>query len=279
VTIAQFGRSFRLQVGGLEVNNVDSLAALRVEFKIERDKRRDPDTASFIIYNLNPEHRADLESQAQVSCVFDAGYKDNVQQMFAGILRRAVSFKQGGTWATSIKVGDGESPKIALARLNKTYAKGTPISAALQDLVQLTEIKSGNLSELIDAARIAGQDKWLRAKTISGPPMSELYRLARSFGFGYTIQDGVFVFHSDTSSTGAGVILSPDTGLIEVPKLDSKGNVQFKALLTADILPQALVELRSESVSGKYVVQKTEHAGDSAGGDWCVSGTGKPYKS
>lgn len=266
----QYLRSFRLQVGSIEIESVSGSVALRVAFQIKRDSSRDPDEAVFAIYNLNESHRSELESNELVPLVFEAGYQDNVQQLFAGVVRRASSAREGRDWVTTLTLGDGESPAIQQARILKTYAKGSPLRTALRDFISATKLKEGNVSDVVQVAKMAGADTFPRGKTFAGPVLPELYRLVRSFGFGYTIQDGQFVFYSDRSETGSGVVLAPTSGLIGVPKLDSKGKLQCTALLNADLVPQRAVQLDAQAVSGTFVIDTATHYGDSFGADWSV---------
>lgn len=275
----QFNRSFRLQLGNIQIESVSGALALQTQFSIVRDQRRDPDEAVFSIINLKPENRAELESNEQVSLVFEAGYAENMKQLFAGVVRRAISTKEGPNWVTTVTLGDGESDRIQLASIRKTYKKDTALKTALQDMVRATGLGEGNLQDVVDVARQAALDKFPRSRTFVGPALAELYRQVRSFGFGYTIQDGTFVFYSDTSGTGAGVLLSPETGLVGSPRLDSKGKVQFRALLNADIQPQAVVQLESAQINGRFLVERTNHLGDSRGQDWYVDATARELTS
>ena len=274
--IEQFRRSFRLQVGSIQIESIAGTVALRTRFQIRRDSTRDPDEAAFEIWNLNEDHRSELEENELLSLVFEAGYQDNVQQLFAGVLRRAYSYREGSNWITTVTLGDGEAPAVQQARVSKTYPKGGSLKGALQDLIRATGLDEGNLEDVVQVARMVGSDKFRRGKTISGPPLPVLYRLVRSFGFGYTIQDGRLVFHSDKSQTGEGVILRPDTGLLGVPKLDSKGNLQCQALLNADLRPRQVVQLESRSVTGRFVIREAAYAGDSYGPEWTVDLVASP---
>src|SRR4051812_17238385 len=69
-----------VKVGSLVLTVTD----LRVQFKIKKTTKKEPNTAEITITNLNPEHRAQLQTQGG-KFILLAGYESTgVEQLFVG---------------------------------------------------------------------------------------------------------------------------------------------------------------------------------------------------
>jgi hypothetical protein len=217
-----------------------------------------------------------------VTVRIEAGYGDRVGQVFFGVLRKVSSWKEGdGTWRTQISGGDGER-SITTAKISRTFPKGTPLTAVVKALVATMSVGEGGLKNTLAALEaggfLAGGKTLPKAITMHGDSATNLEQLMRSVGMGWSIQDGAFYAGPVGTATvpGTGPLLTPETGLINVPQIDKFGKVTGKSLLNADMLPGRVFRVESTRVTGNFIVEKTQHKGSSNGGDWFVEWVGLP---
>ncbi len=306
-----FKRSFRITIGDKEFGSFDVVRPLSFSFSVQRDKTITPNNVNILLYNLNDDTRAELEElsggfgQGTVSAAatkvpkkpkagvayapqdkgvtvrLEAGYGDTVGQLFFGVLRKVSSWKDGPTWVTQISGGDAEH-SITTARISKTFARGTAIASVVKELVATLGIGDGNLNTTLGALQLSGLlsggSTLQRAMTFHGDSMTALEQVMRSCGFEWSIQDGAFYAGPAGAPTvpGEGPVFTPDTGLLDKPQIDKKGQVVGKALLHADLIPGRVFRVESERVTGNFVCTKTVHKGTSDGDDWTVEFVGSP---
>jgi hypothetical protein len=80
----------------------------------------------------------------------------------------------------------------------------------------------------------------------------------------------------DEAMTTKGLLLSPETGLIDAPKQIVKGDNYYKyqtgwsveMLLNGGVEPGSRVKLESRYANGTYFVSKVSHSGDNYSGNW-----------
>jgi len=99
--------------------------------------------------------------------------------------------------------------------------------------------------------------------------MGQLREMAKSANLDLSIQEGELLLTQvgQPLSTTA-VVLSPTSGLIGSPQAGTKGEVKARALLLPGLKPKRQVEIKSELVSGMYVITKAKYTGDTSGNDW-----------
>ncbi len=307
-----FGRSFRVTLQDKEFGSFDVPRPLSFSFSVQRDKTITPNNCNLLFYNLSEDTREHL---AQLSGGFgqgkkgkapvlgkkkkpkkgvafapqtdgvtvrlEAGYGENVGQLFFGVLRRVSSWQQGEHWLTQISGGDAER-SITTAQISKSYVKGTPITSIVRELVATMGVGEGTLTNTLRALEVggflAGGSKLEKGLTFHGDSATALEQLMRSCGFEWSIQDGAFYAGPAGSATvpGTGPLFTVGTGLLGTPHLDKDGQVVGKALLTADLIPGRVFRVESSRVNGSFVCSKTQHKGDTYGGEWTVEFTGKP---
>ena len=272
----QFRRAFRVQIG-LFTFDSSPTRPLKFRFQIERDIKKPPNNASVQIYNLAEQTRSFLGAEKFVVCKIDVGYEDDLTQVFFGDLRRATSSKVGPDWVTQLDSGDGEK-QLAQAQVNRTFRKGTDLRVVLSALGKSMGLGEGNLRQTSPAypdGRTTLAANW----TASGRAGDELEFFCRSVGIRWSVQDAQLMFLSQEKPAFAtGPLISPTTGMINSPTLDSDGNVEVSSLMLPDLMPGRAFEVESRQVNGKFVATHTIHAGDSTGGDWFVKVKGSPLK-
>lgn len=281
-SLTQFRRAYRLEIGSIKVESLNAAPNLRIAFEVVRKNRPEPNAAKIQIWNLNPDHRAQLEALDDVPVRLSVGYEDTVKQIFFGALGRASSTHDATEWITEVAGGDGTTP-LRTARIAKSFRAGTPLSTVLKALVSGLGVGTGNI--LTADATLAGK-ALSHGLTISGPISEELSGFCDSQGLEWSIQDGDFYVSQTLPPRPAteGPLISPTTGLIGSPVVQKakKGKnaskehlVSCKALIIPELLPGLPYRLESSRVTGNLLAVETRHTGDSNEQDWYVEVKGK----
>lgn len=270
-----FNRKLLLELDTLKIESQAGKLGLRVTFDIERDTKPYPNNATISIYNLTRPSFEALASKPEITGRLEAGYEENIQQIFFGSLRRARTTREGTDWVTTCDLGDGEA-ELAQATISKSWSKGTPIGTVLQDFAAALGLGLGNVAQFL-ASQTAGGTILTQPLTVSGPVSEELSAFTRSVGLSWSIQDGALQLLDLAMpyAPGTAVLLKPDTGLIGAPRLDVDSDTKktlcvARSLLQPELVPGSLFVVESEFVNGQFAARKTKHIGDTAGQDWYV---------
>jgi hypothetical protein len=244
----------------------DSNQALRIEFSVERDKSGAPNNVEIKIYNLSEDTRRKLEKGENISVRLEAGYEEDIGQIFFGVLRSAESYRESGEWITRVTAGD--EPPIRQRRFNKHYAKGTLIVKILEDLITTAGIKAGNVDSSTDIITFTTRTSASieRGLHLQGYVTDVLAAFARSCGFSWSIQDGAILLVGGDlpPDPRIGPRLTPETGLVGLPSVDTKTkNVTGTCLLTPRLLPGLAFRVEASTVNGRFLCVATNHRGDS----------------
>lgn len=274
-----YGRRLTLDVGGVRIEH-SGTGGLRVAFEVERDKSRDPNSASVTIWNLAPATREAFEDSPRLFCELSAGYADqSVASLFRGVLLDVENIRDGSSFATTLTLGDDGEAKTALRRIHRTFPAGMLVSTVLRELVKATGLKGGNLEQASGRARLAASAELPRAHLATGSALGELAHFSRSLGFEWTIQDQEIVFLGLGKGTAGSGPLITSSNVEGSPALDGEGNVSFDTRLIPDLIPGRPFRLETERVSGLFVATRTKHMGDTHGGDWSIGVAGEPFES
>jgi len=263
----QFGRKYKIQVDTIVFDNLD------VEFHILKSLKKDPNTLDLTIYNLNKDHRRQLESVENPIVQIEAGYEDNMGVIYLGLLREVSSVLKQPDWVTTLTSGDGEKKKRN-GRVNKSFAAGTKWKRVLKEVAKTLEIETGNLDEVIGSGKlIEATDEFSHGVVVSGQASKEMDRLIRSAGLEWSIQDGAFqILEAGKALAKEAIVLTPNTGLIGSPTVSSDGILTFTALLNPNILPGKQIHVFTDLISGFFRCEKIEYTCHSRGNDWYVQG-------
>lgn len=304
-----FQRAYRLNVGGIEIDASTGvgLETLRIAFSVERDVKRHPNNCEIRVYNLTRTHRAELAKQPSVRVRLEAGYVGDLGTIFDGDLRSARTRREGTEFVTSVSGGDGES-KIRSARINKTFAAGTPVATVISELGKALGVGAGNLKDFAGAQLLNGSKTLTRPLTLHGQVFDELEHMTRSCGLRWSVQDSALQLREAGLPVGdrQGPLLRPDSGLIGQVEVETvvagaekakgvvKTNKALKAqgfgagttkvtgvaLLRPDLIPGVPFRVEEEQgFRGNLVCTATVHTGDTHSTDqWSVEWTGRPYQ-
>lgn len=280
---ANLGRVCEINVGGLRVES------LRVGFTIDKTTKREPNTAELAVYNLSRAHRADLETGygkvrmrgTQLKAIpvrVSAGYQGTgMSLLFYGQLREVFSRpERDGSWVTVLRSGDGDH--ATRARATYGFRPGVSMARVVEELTKEMGIGLGNAPKQLAGAQLAGLGATIgRGAAFEGAAGEQLDAVLRSAGLEWSIQDNALsVTPIGKSIDSQGVLLTPQTGLIDVPTTDEKGNLQARALLLPGLVPGRRVKVRSSTVQGVWRMERVRYTGDTHGPDWTAELEGTP---
>lgn len=267
---------------------VDTLqfSGLDVAFKVEKDLKAKPNTCELSIWNLTPDHQAQLEQLAPkdkkqatkgIPCQIDAGYKDAASLIWLGDLRTADTVREGPDWITHLSSGDGEKA-WQNAKLHVSYGPKTSLETALRAMARALGVGEGNLSKVVKQLKQAGSAIFPAGTVISGPVSRELTAFARSADLEVSIQDGALQFlDRGKALAGTALLLNSETGLIGSPTVDNEGILTARMLMIPDVRPGGLVTIDAARVKGTYRIEKAVWSGDTASTDWYIEINAKRY--
>lgn len=250
---------------------------LDVAFRIERDLKPEPSTAEIDLYNLTPDHRKQLQELPEDARVtLEAGYESGTSVLFRGDLTSAVTMRDGTDLVTRVIAGDGSAARRT-ARVSQSFAPNTPLPSVMGAITDAMGVDTGNVADIARAVLDGGRRLLEGGLTLSGNAASELTRLTRSSGLEWSVQDGrLQLLREGRALDGTAVLLSPDTGLIDAPELDDKGQLRARTLIIPDLFPGRRVQVASEFVTGLFRVERAAYTGETNGEEWTIEIDAKP---
>jgi hypothetical protein len=278
-----FGRLCEVNVGGMRVES------LRVGFTVEKTTKREPNTCELAIYNLSRAHREALETGygklrvpgtklKAIPVRLAAGYQGTgMSLLFYGQLREVFSRPESdGSWVTVMRSGDGD--RATRARATFGFRPGVSMTRVVEQLTTEMGIGLGNASKQLLSARLEGVGASIgRGATFEGSAPEQLDSVLRSAGYEWSIQDNALsVTPIGKSLDTQGVLLSPQSGLVDVPTTDEKGNLQARALLLPGLVPGRRVKVRASTLKGVWRLERVRYVGDTHGQDWAAELEGTP---
>jgi hypothetical protein len=278
-----FGRRARVTVGSLRVES-EGNAALRVSFHVSKSTEKTENSARIQIYNLSDTTRALLSDECGrvedtgglKRIVLEAGYVDDVRQLFKGDRAWVGHARDGADWITTIESLDGVKALSQQVTLSfRPQVKAIDIVQTIKEGASLAcdQLKSGKIKEALETLVYGG------GKTVTGSARGALAGIADDAGLEFSVQDGELVFHLPEGDTpNKGLRLTGDSGLIGLPetfydpskKTKGRGGktlVRGKALLNGLIAPGRRMELDLQhSRWGTFRALRVQHQGDTHGG-------------
>lgn len=270
------GGSISINAGGINLHD------LKIGFSISKSISSSQNTATIEIWNLAEKSRNALGKELD-DVTLEAGYMPpggggNVGIIFKGQIRDVEHTRSGADIITKLSCGEGDKA-FRGATIAKTYPKGTKVETVVEDIYAELEAKG------IDRGEWKFPDElppFKRPYTVCGGCKRELDNIGRGRDFYWSVQNGTMEIIPGDGYIGDVVVLSPQTGLIDVPTITDNG-VKAKALLNPEIRPNRRVQIKSEVLemnaeNGEYRVSECTYAGDNRDGDFTVSITGEAVK-
>ncbi len=293
-----FGRRATLTVDTIKID-CGRAAGLDIEFTVLKTWRPEANPASITIYNLSPDHRSQIRAAAGrgIRCTLEAGYEDTVK-LYEGDFQFANVRREGPDVITEFSLRDGVRTTATNA-LNKSWAKGTPVTVVLQALADATGVGAGNLA--LAAAQIKKGVLLNSAFATSGPAYEALVKLGAGLGYQVSIQEGKFQFLAIGEGLPAvrATSLTPTSGLLGSPTVDSgKGKIAItptswlreptavsstavlrcRSLIQPGLDPGNRIHVESADIQGDFVVRKAKYQGSTFQEPWYIDLEAKPEK-
>jgi hypothetical protein len=266
-TYQLFDRRVALTVGGHRVTD------LRVQFKAEKTLKPEPSKLDVQVYNLSAASRAQMQSRG-TPVLLEGGYAARVGLVFSGQSRTIDHVHTGPDWVTHIQCGDGETA-YATAFISSSFAPGTRVSDVVVAIGRALGLNPGNLLAAAAEAGAGDLQQYVQGHSVHGKAATELTRVLKAVGYGWTIQDGKLqLLRVGAAVPGEALLISPATGLIGSPehgapqKAGKPSFLKVKSLLQPDVRPGARIQVQSQSTKGLYRAINVRHSGDTHGGDW-----------
>ena len=198
---------------------------LRFVFNVERTLRASAGKAEIKIFNLNPDHRGQLERLGSVPVVLTAGYEDGVHQIFKGDIRPCTNSYTQPDWITTIKGQDGGTRRRT-ARTSRSYRPARRWRRCCPHSLRISaSVAATSWKPLESGATSGAQTEFIAGTTLAGNAMETLTALCRSVEYEVSVQNGRFsCYRSRTRRIAAPV--AADSGLVGTIEKDSKGKDQ-----------------------------------------------------
>lgn len=272
-----FLRTYVLKCGpqgkkGFEVGNLKDAMEIvpHISFSVEKSDTESPNTSKIQIWNLSDSSIKVLDKK---DCVVElkAGYNMNMATLVIGDVTSVVTTADNANRVTEIETADG---RVAMrdTRIKISY-NGKVNSKDIYNYV------AGQMGCSVVFAKGLEFKKFPNGYSYTGKAKNLLKKMARCNRQSWSMQDGVLqITKKGVPVSTRGYILSPETGLIGIPKRITIGDntdtkkaqtgweVEF--LLNGAVVVNSTVKIKSETVSGYFLVKKITYDGDNFEGDW-----------
>lgn len=277
----KFGRKFVLLVETSDSEFVEIKDPITCEFSIVRNNLASANTATFTLYNLNPDSRNKIyKDQYDMGTFrgvqFYAGYGSQAKkvnedetetiilpQLFNGAIKKASSQREGPDFKTEIECYDG-AINVATATVSQTQPPGSTRKALINGLIQsLTGVNATTIGTGFD-------DASKRGTSMMGNPMELLQQLSGNTF--YIDSQNAYALGPEEVIPSDIRLISADNGLLNTPR-KYETLVELDMLFEPRLKPSQAVELKSVTdarFNGVYKVVGITHRGTisgSVGGD------------
>ena len=249
---------------------------LRISFSLDKADTTTQNEATISVWNLNKEHKAVLEKD-DCLVVLSAGYGTNLALAFCGAVTSSATSQDGADMVTEIHVTDSLI-EIRDTYISISYAGTINTKKILQDIASKMGVG------IVFAPKATFKD-FLNGYTFVGQAKTALNKVCNSAGLEWSLQNGVLqIKKPNTTITDMVYVLSPETGLLDIPTRLSQsaetakdGNTTSKKnqtgwevryFMNLAIGVNDFVKLESKVATGYFKVNKIKINGDNFGGEW-----------
>jgi hypothetical protein len=266
----QFIRQIRITFGPYGEEGKQTYE-LRTQFSIQKTKKKEPNTAQIMIFNLSEDSRSLLAGD-DVFFQIESKWREEDQWslLASGDVSDLSTYMRGPDIITEVSITDGFKD-IRDTTISKSYPSGTSVKTVIQDLVnQFKRVDAKSIvSNVIDSTK-----ELITGGTLSGNAFDNLEKILNPLGYVPRIQDNDLIIEEKFSTLETEIYsINPNSGLIGSPqkktftidKQEKKGIV-IQCLLNPRINVGSRIKVESKFVSGEYLVYNLTHTGDSQNG-------------
>lgn len=201
-----------------------------------------------------------------------AGFAPLLREVFAGVSDRNSSKPAGVDWVTRVQFSDAAA-SLNHAIANRTFERGEPVFAAVQHLVRVAGLRSGNVTPAAWAALdvfegggpLSGEQYFTAPYTPQGDPAKQLTQLLEVYRIRWILDEGaVWLIGPSGYLPGAPIEIGPPRDWPE----ETEEGLLVTIPLNTQVRPGVRVALRSQRISGIFFAQSVRHAGDTFDALW-----------
>lgn len=297
--MALYDRVTELEVGQANGKGI-LIKDLRFSFNIEKTSSETLNNSTIKIYNLSKSSRKLVETPNNL-LILRAGYNQDVGALtiFTGNVRRVLTSREGVDWVTDLELDDGllayRDSKVSLS-----FAPGIDAVNVLSNIASKFNIPVNTLpSDIVRKTYPSGY-------SFVGRVREAMTKVCDYLGLEWSIQNNqVQILKKGGSVKNQIIVLSPESGLIGSPAMESKtmgdkqaakrgitinsagvikrnketdsGNIKerleiqgykVKSLLQPTLQCGHIVKLKSEGIDGLFKIEKINHIGDNRSSEW-----------
>lgn len=214
-----------------------------------------------------------------------AGYEDNIDYIFRGIIRQVFRGREGPTTYTNILARGGQLEKN---NINKALGKNAKLSEILQALADALGYK-------LNITKSEFADVYPTGYSMTNDPVKSLRDLAYAWKFEWAIEnDSLVIFKVENGRKAPKKTINMQSGLEGIPEVTDVG-VNFSVRMNPSIKIGNKIELDTKyksfnfsgvyynnelqdaAGSGTYTVMKIVYSGDNYGQQWTTRVTSYRY--
>ena len=267
--MSKFQRRFRMTVQGKSGKTYEIKDPLTVIFDVYRLATGSANTGNFMIYNLSPSVRNDLQfdyafGETPRPFTFSAGYISDgyMTDLYKGTVRQALSYREGPDVVTQINVLDG-GQMMQKSQIERTRNYPWDPKKEVKEIVSTMGkygVSLGAIGSLFKNFKNSRGITWI------GSTWDVLKRFAsHSNGYACVDLEKVYLLAQNDAIDFPGAIpqLDSSTGLIGTPR---RSHFKVNAGMLFEPRMQLLQQLKVASkvnpnINGSYIVQSIKHSG------------------
>lgn len=273
-------RYYAFQTGDLQI----TIDELDIEFSVEGTNGTEADRAEIGIWNLAGATKARIKKGETAQLT--AGYRADYGVIFLGTIDRVYDSRQGADVKTVVTLQDAIKNLYSSSNVIRTYPAGAALVTVIQDQFAAAGIPVGTIEDpgitlskpctfdgtprdnLETCLNIVNGDLGVNIAASGGKDLTGLIkRQIATQGWTYTVISGAGYFVRQQHHDQVAVLLSSETGLLEVvPQDDDQEGEAYtvRTLFQWKIKADSLVRLDSRVVQGDFKVRSFTHrlAGD-----------------
>lgn len=256
---SKFGRTYYISIQIPQQGTIIIQPPFTIECDITRNSLSSANVCQVRIYNLAANTRNSIHYNAASttefsSIILNAGYGNNLTNIFSGNISRAWSVREGVNFITQIECFDGGFATVN-GQVNANFPAGTPIqSVILYIMNQLPNVTFGAIGTFPGILT--------KGKTFTGNPAQLLYELTGGAFFidgakSYCLKNNEF------NPAHPPILINAITGLLNTPVLEQT-IARFEMLFepTLNVGGLAILERTTNvNLNGTYIITGVKHRG------------------
>lgn len=268
-------RRYSIEIDDTEIIGETSGVQAHVNFNIQINAIGNVTLCDLSVSNLT-ETTVNTAFKKGAVLAFRAGYEDNINYIFRGIIRNVFRYRDGATTRTQIIARGGDLEKNII---NVSLGMNSKLSTVLQSIADA-------MGYNLVITKSDFEDVYTTGYAVTGNPWSMLHKLAEAWDFKFAIEnDSIVIFKVENGRSIPTRQVNMINGLEGVPEVTEVG-VDFTTRLDPKLKIGAKVELDTSyksfnfsgvyyptqlqdfAGSGEYTIMKITYVGDNYSNTW-----------